>query len=136
MSACFLDTNILLYAFNADDRRQPDAMRLLESNCIIGVQCLNEFAYVARRKLRLSWDEIVMQLRIIAEFSPTVVPLTVDLHRLGMRVAKRHTLSVYDGMIVAAALTADCAILYSEDMHHGLVVDGRLTVVNPFAPAG
>ena len=36
-------------------------------------------------------------------------------------------------MIVAAALEAGCDTLYSEDMHHGLVVDGRLSVVNSFA---
>lgn len=35
-------------------------------------------------------------------------------------------------MIVAAALLADCSILYSEDMQHGQVLEKRLTVRNPF----
>lgn len=56
------------------------------------------------------------------------------LHKDGLRLARRYRLSVYDGMIVAAALTANCDILYSEDMHHGLIVDGRLQIVNPFRP--
>jgi predicted nucleic acid-binding protein len=32
---------------------------------------------------------------------------------------------------VAAALDAGCSTLYSEDMQHGQVVDGRLTIFNP-----
>lgn len=59
--------------------------------------------------------------------------LTISIHDLGLASAERHKLSVYDGMIVAAALPADCDILYSEDMHAGLLIDGRLTIVNPFA---
>jgi len=35
-------------------------------------------------------------------------------------------------LIVAAALLADCDTLYSEDMQHGQVFDGRLTIINPF----
>lgn len=136
MTRSFLDTNILVYGFEPDDHRQVEAMRLIRSDCVISVQCLNEFAFVSRRKRRLTWEETLRSIRVIADFTTTIVPMTLDVHRGGMRIAERHTLSVYDGMIVAAALTADCDILYSEDMHHGLVVDGRLTVVNPFAPAG
>ncbi len=51
-----------------------------------------------------------------------------------MRLAERYCLSVYDAMIAAAALTAECDTLYSEDMHDGLVIDGRVRIVNPFAP--
>jgi predicted nucleic acid-binding protein len=44
-------------------------------------------------------------------------------------------MNVYDGMIVAAAQLAGCRVLYSEDMHDGLVID-RLTIRNPFAASG
>ena len=47
-------------------------------------------------------------------------------------MAERFRLSVYDGLIVAAALETGCDVLYSEDMHHGLVVDRRLRIENPF----
>lgn len=84
----------------------------------------------------MTWVEIRKAIDLVLTRCPSIVVLDLDMHRLGVAMAQRHTLSVYDGMIVAAALTADCEILYSEDMHHGLVVDGRLTVVNPFAPVG
>ena len=62
-----------------------------------------------------------------------VVPLTVETHELGMALAERHGFSVYDAMIVAAALSADCDTLWSEDMQDGLLVEGSLTIRNPFA---
>ena len=42
-----------------------------------------------------------------------------------------HTIAIWDALIVRAALVADCAVLYSEDMQHGRRID-RLQIVNPF----
>jgi predicted nucleic acid-binding protein len=50
-----------------------------------------------------------------------------------LRTAERYRLSIYDSMIVAAALHAGCDRLWSEDLRHSLVLDGRLEVANPFA---
>jgi predicted nucleic acid-binding protein len=51
-------------------------------------------------------------------------------------LAERYRLSLYDAMIAAAALLAGCATLWSEDMQHGMTLDGRLRVVDPFRAAG
>ena len=56
----------------------------------------------------------------------------MDTHDEGLRAAARYRLSIYDGLIVGAALLADCQTLWSEDMQHGLRIDGRLTIRNPF----
>ena len=48
------------------------------------------------------------------------------------RSKDKYSFSFYDSMIIAAALECDCKILYSEDMHHGKVIDRRLTIFNPF----
>ena len=61
-----------------------------------------------------------------------VRPLDEETHELGIWMSQRHRLSINDGMIVAAALLADCDTLYSEDMPAGLLVEGRLRIVNPF----
>ena len=65
-------------------------------------------------------------------FTCAVAPLTVTTHELGLAIAERHQLNVYDGMIVAAAQQAGCDVLYSEDMHDGIVLDG-VTIRNPYA---
>lgn len=127
----FLDTNVLIYAF-ADDPRRPAAQALIDGTAIVGVQCLNEFTAVSRRKQRLSWEEIDGRLSLIRAGVRTVVPLTVEDHDLGRSIAQRYRLALYDSMIVAAALHAGCDRLYSEDMQHGLVIDDRLHIANPF----
>ena len=60
-----------------------------------------------------------------------VRPLTIDVHETGVRLAERYGLSIYDAMIAALALHADCDTLWSEDLQDGIVLDDRLRVVNP-----
>jgi predicted nucleic acid-binding protein len=55
------------------------------------------------------------------------------MHERGRLVAQRYGLSVYDAMIVAAALESGCETLFSEDMQNGLLVDQQLRIRNPFA---
>lgn len=62
-----------------------------------------------------------------------VEALTEETHDLALRIAERHAFNVYDALIIAAGLLAGCDTLYSEDMQNGQVVDGRITLRNPFA---
>jgi predicted nucleic acid-binding protein len=128
----FLDSNVLVYAFTTDARASK-AQQLLERGCLINVQILNEFANVARRKLKMSWTEVNEALNDIRTLCPMIAPVTLDTHMAGLLRAERYGLSVYDGLVVAAALEAACATLWSEDMQHGLVIDKRLKILNPFA---
>lgn len=132
MTRAFFDTNVLLYAFDSSDPRQPIADTVLAQGGVISVQSLNEFAHVARRKLQWDWETVQAVLAAVRRAAIQVVPLTTALHKHGLDIAAAHRLSIYDAMIVAAALTAGCDTLYSEDLHDGLLIDGRLRVVNPF----
>ena len=53
----------------------------------------------------------------------------------GSTLAERYRLSIYDAMIAAAALHADCDTLWSEDMQDGMTIEGRLRIANPFRAA-
>ena len=133
----FLDSNILIYAtLDADgvsrDVRSDVARTLLERGGVISVQVLNEFANVARRKLRRAWPEIMRSLSDIRALFPPPMPLTLETHVAAVALAGRHGFSFYDALIMASALEAGCTALLSEDMQDGLVVEGRLTVRNPF----
>lgn len=133
MSLPFLDTNLLVYAALEPDPRSDRARDLLAAGGMISVQVLNEFASVARRKLRRPWPEIEQALRAIRSFCPAPLPLTLALHDAALAIAARHGVAVYDALIVAAALQAGCDRLLTEDLQDGLVIEGRLTVHNPFA---
>ena len=131
MSSAFLDSNVVVYAFS-DDPKAERAQALLHSGKAIGVQTLNEFANVSRRKLRRDWVRIRSDTDQLLRLFPHPVPLDLPLHRQGTALSERYQFSVWDAMIVAAALRSGCEMLWSEDLHDGLVVDGRLQVVNPF----
>jgi predicted nucleic acid-binding protein len=130
-AAAFLDTNVLIYAFSTDPRGVK-AEELLSQHCATGVQNLNEFANVARRKLGMSWEELRASLAAIRRLCPAIAPLDVATHSIGLQLAERYQLSIFDGLALAAALKAGCTTFWSEDMQHGLVVERRLTIANPF----
>lgn len=128
----FVDTNVLIYAF-ADDPRSAAAEALLSNGCATSVQALNEFANVGRRKLSMKWHEVREALDAIRILLKPIAVLDLETHLAGVELAERYRLSVYDAMMLAAALRLDCVTFWSEDMQDGLVVDGRLTIRNPFA---
>ena len=127
----FIDTNVLLYLLSADTRKADRSEEILGIGGYISVQVLNEVANVARRKLSMSWQEITELLFLIRSMCQPL-PLTLETHETGLFVARQYGLSVYDSMIVAAALIEECEILYSEDMQNSLVIDNRLRICNPF----
>ena len=129
---CFLDTNILVYAFSDDEVKADRALSLLSEGCYISVQVLNEFANVCRRKLKLGWNEIEERLAIVKTLASDVIPLSLDMHESAVKLACDHGFSIYDAVIVATAVASNCDELLSEDMQHGRLVLG-VAIRNPFA---
>ncbi len=128
----FLDSNVVLYLLSSDASKQLITQEILRSKGTISVQVLNEITNVLRRKLRYTWaqtHEVITALQAMCE----VVPLRLEGHNLGRALAERYGFSVYDAMIVSAAVLSGAHILYSEDMQHELVIESRLTIVNPYA---
>lgn len=128
----FFDTNILVYVVGQQDTRTDKAEALLAGGGIISVQVLNELANVSRKKLRMSWEAIDEALAAIRVLCPLPLPLTIDTHDAGRRIAAKYGYTMFDGLIAASGLEAECDTLYSEDLQDGQVIEGRLTVRNPF----
>jgi predicted nucleic acid-binding protein len=138
----FVDTNILLYACNQGvGNKQLKAAELLRrlwqtQTGVVSTQVLQEFFYNATRKLSLPLN--VPAARAVVEtysvwqrfpITPTTVLQAIDLH------TTLHFL-FWDSLIIAAALESNCTMLYTEDLHHGQVIDDRLTIINPFLTDG
>jgi predicted nucleic acid-binding protein len=126
----FFDTNVLLYLLSEDATKADRTEKLLSAGGIISVQILNEFASVAAGKLAMPIHEIREILSAIRAVC-TVKSLEIETHQLGLELAERYRYSVYDSMILAAALRARCSLLFSEDFQHGQALEG-LTIRNPF----
>jgi len=129
----FCDTNVLIYAYSISEPLKAETANsvLFAQPTTISTQVVNEFVNTCLKKLQLH-DEVVKQavLELISSFQVTNFTTNTQLKAIDLKT--RYKLQYYDSLIVATALENDCDILYSEDMQHGLVVDNRLKIINPF----
>lgn len=131
----FFDSNILLYG--VDDKepaKQQTALALIAKRytaeeAVISTQVLKEFYNIATGKLRIRPERAVLAARDYAQAQ--VVQLTPALIFAAMHRHGQGGFSFWDALIVEAALTGGCTLLYSEDMQDGLQIGG-LTLRNPF----
>ncbi len=127
----FFDTSVLLYLLSSDTAKADRIEILLSARGVVSVQVLNEFAVVALRKLKMPLNEVREILDTIRAVC-AVEPINVETHDRGLAVFERYRFSLYDSMLVAAALIAGAKTIYSEDLQHGQVIDHQLRVTNPF----
>lgn len=138
MSAnAFVDTSILVYARDLGaGEKQVRAAELLDELWMdrsgrISAQVLNEYFVTVTRKLKpgLSPDDAWADLVALNAWGP--IPSDWQLIERAYRILTSHQLSWWDALVVAAAQSADCEILYSEDLSAQQIYGG-LRVVNPF----
>jgi predicted nucleic acid-binding protein len=127
----FFDTSVLLYLLSKDAAKADRVEGLLAGGGTISVQVLNEFSAVAIRKLKMPLPEIVEFLVTIRAVCD-VVPVTIETHDRALAIVGRYGFSLYDSLLIAAALIAGSRRLYSEDLQHDQLIDRQLRVVNPF----
>jgi len=131
---CFIDTNIWLYAFiEADDTTKSGIARTLiqESEPVVSAQVINEVCVNLLRRANFAEDQISQLIESFYE-KCRVVELTESDLLIASQLRQRYSLSFWDSTIVAIALNAGVPVLYSEDMQHGLTIEGKLQIRNPF----
>lgn len=130
----FVDSNVLLYALGNDARKKFIAVTLLAARPTISTQVLAETTHVARRKFGFSVAQVQTALAAFRS-EVEVCVITELLFDEALKIAAQSGYSIYDSLILAAALASSCATLYSEDMQHGQIIQGKLTIINPFRVA-
>lgn len=133
----FLDTNVLVYLFDADaPDKQEQARALLQAEvangrAVLSTQVLQEFYVAVTRKLARPLDALTAEaaLRCLAELPVTPVDSALVLR--AAQLSRTDNLSFWDSLIVMTALQSCAKFLYSEDLQHGRVVEG-MQIVNPF----
>lgn len=127
----FFDTNVLIYTLAEGDSRAATAQKLLLTGGVVSVQVLNEFVAAAKRKLKMSWQDIREALGDFLVFCPSPVPMGIEIHDRALDVAERYSYGFYDALVIAAAIHSGCSVLYSEDMQDGQQIES-VTIHNPF----
>lgn len=139
----FFDTNVIVYAHDPGDARKQRQARavmhdaMVARTLVISTQVMQEFYNVALRGAWMNAAQASAVLRLLAAYA--VVPSNAESVLAAFELQQRHRLSIWDALIVQAAIDARCSVLYSEDLHAGMRFEpaGRsgkaLEVVNPFA---
>jgi len=135
----FFDTNVLVYSRDPDDAAKRALARTLIEDAIeaeafvVSTQVLVEFYATSVRRRLLGPAQALELVRFWGGHD--TVAHTPDLVTRDLELHQAHSLSVWDGLIVQAALDARCDVLLSEDLQHGRRF-GSLVIANPFlAPA-
>ena len=137
---CFFDTNVLVYAFDHTAPAKSAVAQQLLAECIarsdafFSTQVLQEFFTTVTRKLStpLAHGEAERAVREFAKLP--IVNADANLILDAIALSERYLLSLWDALIIQAALRAGAEILYTEDLQDGQIFDS-LTVRNPFVGA-
>lgn len=134
----FVDTNVFVYHLDTTEKAKHDvAERVVREGLLTGTACLSfqvvqECLNVLTRKARVPLSPECARDYLDTVLAPMMgVPASIALHHRALELKARWQLSFYDSLIVAAALTAGCTRLLSEDLQDGQRIES-LTIENPF----
>jgi predicted nucleic acid-binding protein len=133
MSKIALDSNIIIYNHCLTNKSKMHiAIDFFNENPVVSSQVISEYLNVMRKKFRMDKNELI-QLCSLWLDKCTVQPVVLSTIKLAQNLVVRYDFQIFDGIIIAAALEANCDILYSEDMQDGQIVEKTLKIINPFA---
>jgi predicted nucleic acid-binding protein len=137
IARAFLDTNVLVYAFDRDESsKRKVALALLAdaraATHVVSPQVLQEFFNATTRKLKRPLPAADAEEAVRAFARLTVVPATADLVLAAVGRHRRDGISIWDALVVESAITGGCARLLTEDLQDGRAF-GSVRVENPFA---
>ena|SRR5258707_6308085 len=134
----FLDTNIFVYCFDEDaSRKNQRAQQLVEEALetragVISYQVVQEFLNAALRRFETPMTFSEAEQYLSSVLRPLLaIHSSAALYSHALQIAGQHQFAWYDSLIVASAMQAECAVLYTEDLQHGRRL-GSLQIVNPF----
>ena len=131
----FFDTNVIVYAFDPPaGLRHARAFSLIEqysldNNLVISTHVLQESYSVLTRKCGVPAQVARAGLTQLA--AQQVVPASAAFVLEAMAFAEQEQLSIWDALVVTAAIESRCDVLFTEDLQSGRRY-GKLEIVNPF----
>jgi predicted nucleic acid-binding protein len=136
----FVDTNVLVYAHDSSEKtkslraRQLILAGLRDETLVLSAQVLSEFFVTITQKIKVPLSSVQAREELELLRAAEIVDIDADLVLEAVDLRRKHKLSYWDGLIVAAAQRARCPRLYSEDMSGGAHIAG-VEIVNPFQSA-
>jgi predicted nucleic acid-binding protein len=130
----FIDTNIVIYAIDDNSTKRQIARELIHEPHSMSTQVIMESVNILIKKLGFSHHDAFEHARFLL-FNSAVTIISPATLLKAFEIAERYQYSHWDSLIIAAALELRCSLLYSEDLKDGQVIEGSLTIRNPFISA-
>jgi len=132
MNRFALDTNMLIYCHdeNSGDK-QNIARDLIARSPVISTQVVSEYINVLKRIFQIPKTMIIRACMPVLK-NCEIKAVDIATLQTSERLIHRYDFQLFDAIIVASALDNGCQTLFSEDMQHGMIIDKRLSIINPF----
>ena len=127
----FIDTNIIIYSLGKNSTKAHIVAPLFLDRPCISTQVLSETVNVTTKRLGLVTSDVRQLIKTLHEVCHVEL-IAMSTIEVALNIQDRYKFSWYDSLIISSALDAGCHTLYSEDMQHGQLIEGRLKIVNPF----
>ena len=132
MTKVALDTNVILYSHSVEDiDKRLISEKLLKLCPIISGQVISEYLNVMKRLFPITKTDL---MSLCAHWMEKCIihPVGISTVKTAEYLIRKYDFQIFDSIIIASALDADCNVLYSEDMQHGQLIERKLKIVNPF----
>ena len=126
----FIDSHVAVYSLSTPSLKRDVARKLIEQRPLISTQVVMETVNVLVKKFKfektVAFESVV---KIMDSTELKTIAASTLLKAFGIGV--EYKLSHWDSLVIATALEADCTALYSEDLQHNQLIEGKLKIVNP-----
>jgi predicted nucleic acid-binding protein len=127
-----VDTNILVYLHETTPSEKKDiAESIVLGIPVVSVQVISEYLNVLKRILKLPKLRLIEHSIVLLE-DCEIINLDKAILEHARKLIQRYDFQLFDSIIIASALAANCSILYSEDLQTKQLIENRLTIINPF----
>ena len=127
-----LDTNVLLYLYDSSDQAKRHVSEsIIALNPIISTQVVSEFINVTKRLMKLPKKEVLFKCNRVFDRCQ-IVSVDQDILEHSYYILKKYDFQIFDSIIISSTLAAGCNTLYSEDLQHNQLIEGKLNIINPF----
>ncbi|MCE7065609.1 PIN domain-containing protein [Dyadobacter sp. CY326] len=132
MTKIAVDTNILIYLHEEpSSNKTVRAKEIITESPVISAQVISEYLNVLKRLLKVPKLRLIEHCLVLVE-ACEIAPIDSHILAKSKQLLVRYDFQLFDSIIVASALEANCSILYSEDLQHNQLIENKLTIINPF----
>lgn len=128
-----IDTNIIIYAFdeNLSSPKRLVALDVITATPVLSSQVLSEIVNILHKRWKYSKAKLIETVNFLIQ-NCVLFPVNNHIVLLSHKLILKYDFQYFDALIVASAITSNCSVLYSEDMQHNMLVENRLSIINPF----